>query len=409
MDFCASDRAAYEKLGVYAPLEIPKGWTWCRLEDLCYSISDGDHQAPPQEPSGIPFLVISDVSDGMLDFSNTRFVGQDYFDSIIPSRVPSNGDMLITVTGSYGIVVRVNTNRPFCFQRHIALLKCDAAQSEYVFYALQSSNAKRYFDAVATGTAQKTVALNHLRATPIPLPPINEQKKIVTCIEELFNVADSLGEAADGLDAASKRLDKKILDLAIHGKLVPQNPNDEPASELLRHIAATSHKSPCKNHGTETETTFEIPCGWTWCRLDEISLSIGNKNNQILVKEIRETGKWAVVSQGQNLIDGYSDFDEKAIEDLPIILFGDHTRNVKYLDFPFIVGADGAKLLKPLVEGKWLYYWMFYGASKIRNRGYARHWNEISKLPVPLPPIAEQKRIVAKIEELRKATQALTM
>ena len=292
------------------------------------------------------------------------------------------------------------------------LVRTQCASSILPRYAKLFLESELYWEQLKVGmvaTAQPNFNGEKLSAMHLPLPPLAEQKRIVAAIDELFRVLDSLGAAAGSLEVAAKRLDKKILDLAIRGKLVPQNPDDEPASELLKLIAATSHKSPCKNHGTETETTFEIPCGWTWCRLDEISLSIGNKNNQILVKEIRETGKWAVVSQGQNLIDGYSDFDEKAIEDLPIILFGDHTRNVKYLDFPFIVGADGAKLLKPLVEGKWLYYWMFYGASKIRNRGYARHWNEISKLPVPLPPIAEQKRIVAKIEELRKATQALTM
>ena len=426
MDFCASDRAAYEKLGVYAPLEIPKGWTWCRLEDLCYSISDGDHQAPPQEPSGIPFLVISDVSDGMLDFSNTRFVGQDYFDSIIPSRVPSNGDMLITVTGSYGIVVRVNTNRPFCFQRHIALLKCDAAQSEYVFYALQSSNAKRYFDAVATGTAQKTVALNHLRATPIPLPPINEQKKIVTCIEELFNVADSLGEAADGLDAASKRLDKKILDLAIHGKLVPQNPNDEPASELLRHIAATSHKSPCKNHETPIEPPFEIPKSWEWAKLGIISnygqcrsvdaQSVSAETWSLDLEEIeKETGRLIVRKTAA---------DKKSASSKHLFCKGMvlYSKLRTYLNKVLVADMDGVctSEIVPISVATGIMpeflrivlmspYFLQYTASK----GYGVKMprvgtNDMRESLIPIPPSAEQQRIVDRVQVLKHIVALLS-
>ena len=353
--------------------------------------------------------MISNVSNGVLDFSNTRFVGEDYYKSLKTTRIPSKGDILVTVTGSYGIIVRVDTDRHFCFQRHIALLKCCGNGSDYLFNALQSNIVKRYFDAIATGTAQKTVALNHLRNTLIPIPPLAEQKRIVAKIDELFAIADSLGTAADGLENAAKRLDKKILDLAIRGRLVPQDPNDEPASELLKCIAA-SHKSPCKNQGEEPiAPPFEIPDSWEWVWLGVISCLISSKKNQILTKEIKQTGKWAVVSQGQNLVDGYSDSDEKVIQDVPIILFGDHTRNVKYLDFPFVVGADGTKLIQSFVDTKWLYYWVLYASSKIRDRGYARHWNELIHIPVPLPPLAEQKRIVAKIEELRAVIKPLTM
>ncbi len=417
-----SDGAAYEKFGsgdlshaevrrrgVDVPFELPQGWVWARLDSLCHSIADGDHQAPPQEISGIPFLVISNISNGVLDFSNTRFVGEDYYKSLQTTRIPSEGDILVTVTGSYGIIVRVDTDRHFCFQRHIALLKCCANGSDYLFNALQSNIVKRYFDAIATGTAQKTVALNHLRNTLIPIPPAAEQKRIVAKVEELFSIVDSLGVAADNLESVAKRLDKKILDLAIRGKLVPQGPNDEPASELLKCIAA-SHKSPCKNQGEEPiAPPFEIPDSWEWVWLGVISCLISSKKNQILTKEIKQTGKWAVVSQGQNLVDGYSDSDEKVIQDVPIILFGDHTRNVKYLDFPFVVGADGTKLIQSFVDTKWLYYWVLYASSKIRDRGYARHWNELIHIPVPLPPLAEQKRIVAKIEELRAVIKSLTM
>ena len=408
MDFCASDRAAYEKLLEDAPFELPKGWMWCRLGEIA-EVQLGK-MLDRKKTNGTPLPYLANVSVRWGEFDLLALKTMPFSECEKEKFALRPGDILMCEGGVPGrCAIWREPDSIIKYQKALHRIRLKTVSAEYIRYFFEAIHDTMFFTKRFSGSTIHHLPREVLIQVPIPLPPLTEQKRIVASIEELFKIADRLGEAADGLETAAKHLDKKILDLAIRGKLLPQNPEDEPASELLKRIAATSHKSPCKNHGTETETTFEIPCGWTWCRLDEISLSIGNKNNQILVKEIRETGKWAVVSQGQNLIDGYSDFDEKAIEDLPIILFGDHTRNVKYLDFPFIVGADGAKLLKPLVEGKWLYYWMFYGASKIRNRGYARHWNEISKLPVPLPPIAEQKRIVAKIEELRKATQALTM
>ena len=124
------DNSHYEKLGSKEwcidseiPFDIPGSWEWTRLGALCKSIADGDHQPPPQVPSGIPFLVISDVSTGQIDFSKTRFVPLSYYQELSDNRVPEKGDLLFTVTGSYGIVVPVRTEHKFCFQRHMALLK----------------------------------------------------------------------------------------------------------------------------------------------------------------------------------------------------------------------------------------------------------------------------------------------
>ena len=90
------------------PFEIPENWTWARLSSACVSIADGDHQPPPQVQDGIPFLVISNVSDGRVDFSDTRYVPKEYFDSLAEIRIPQCGDLLFTVTGSYGIVIPVH-------------------------------------------------------------------------------------------------------------------------------------------------------------------------------------------------------------------------------------------------------------------------------------------------------------
>lgn len=99
-------------------------WKNRLLKDLCRSISDGDHQAPPRADKGIPFLVISNVSNRLINFDEvSRWVPTDYYNSLKAIRKPENGDILYTVTGSFGIPVIVNTDEPFCFQRHIAIIK----------------------------------------------------------------------------------------------------------------------------------------------------------------------------------------------------------------------------------------------------------------------------------------------
>lgn len=173
------------------PFDIPEGWKWVRLADICKSIADGDHQAPPQVPVGIPFLVISNISSGTIDFSNTRYVPKEYFDKLSPERIAENGDLLFTVTGSYGIPVQIIDCPSFCFQRHMALLK-GQIDGNYLYNLLKSPLVKAQCDKIATGTAQKTVGLLSLKNIAIPLPPLAEQQRIVAKLEEILPLCDKL-------------------------------------------------------------------------------------------------------------------------------------------------------------------------------------------------------------------------
>ena len=116
---------------------------------------------------------------------------------------------------------------------------------------------------------------------------------------------------------------------------------------------------------------------------------IPSKNYQIQTKQVFSEGKFPVVSQSKNYIDGYSDEQEKLLpkEALPIVLFGDHTRVVKFIDFQFVVGADGTKLLHPQkgIDGKFLYHLLQFNVLGMRNRGYSRHFQFLKAIPVPLP------------------------
>ncbi len=187
------DNSHYEKRGSVEvciddeiPFEIPENWCWSRLSTLCKSISDGDHQPPPQVSSGIPFVVISNVSSGKINLSNTRFVPHDYYASLHESRIPCRDDLLFTVTGSYGIVIPVDIDEPFCFQRHIALLKPLQIATEFLSAWLDTPVVYEQCKHCATGTAQKTVGLNSLKNILIPVPPINEQVRILKQLQKVL-------------------------------------------------------------------------------------------------------------------------------------------------------------------------------------------------------------------------------
>lgn len=150
-----------------------------KLGEICETITDGDHQPPPKSSQGVPFLVISNVASGRISFENTRFVPRAYYEAIQENRKPRKGDVLLTVTGSYGIPVVVETDDMFCFQRHIALIRASRLDSKFLAYVLQSPESKRYFDLVATGAAQKTIGLGSIRAMSIPFPSMSAQRQIV--------------------------------------------------------------------------------------------------------------------------------------------------------------------------------------------------------------------------------------
>ncbi len=168
------------------PFEIPKSWKWVKLNSLVTVITDGDHQPPPQVEAGVPFLVISNMSQGNLSFINTRNVSQEYYDTLQEARKPQKGDILFTVTGSYGIVIPVKTDKAFCVQRHIAIIKSPFVSVDYLVKCLSAPYSYKQCKEKATGTAQKTVGLETLRNLILPLPPLAEQERIVAKLEKVL-------------------------------------------------------------------------------------------------------------------------------------------------------------------------------------------------------------------------------
>jgi type I restriction enzyme S subunit len=193
-----------------------------RLSDICESITDGDHQPPPKRPQGIPLLTIGNISSGKLDFSDTRFVPEEYYRQIKPNRIPRPNEILYSVVGAtIGIPVLVNTDRLFCFSRHIALLKPSSkVLPRFLWLLMASPQTLREAWKRTTGSAQPTLALKPLRELPIKLPPLAEQTRIVAEVERRLSVVEELEAVVSANLRRATRLRQSILQKAFTGELI---------------------------------------------------------------------------------------------------------------------------------------------------------------------------------------------
>lgn len=190
-----------------------------------------------------------------------------------------------------------------------------------------------------------------------------------------------------------QELKNSILQLAIQGKLVEQRDDEYPV-ELLE--AANTKVDNIE---------YDIPSSWRYAGLERISTVVPSKEYQIKESEVIKEGKYCVISQSKEYSIGFSnDFSKLFFHKRPVIVFGDHTTVVKYIDFDFIIGADGVKIFSPnekIIDGRFFYYILLFYSLNLGKKGeYSRHYKFIKNKPIPLPPLAEQKRIVGKIEEL---------
>lgn len=211
-------------------------WENRTLDSVCNSIFDGDHMPPPKAERGVPFLVISNVNNGHLSYENTRFVPQEYYDSLSEMRKPQMGDILYTLVGSYGIPVVVDDERPFCFQRHMALMKPNGINTYFLWYLLQSQEMFNKVSEIATGTAQLTVPIKGLRMITFQKPTEHEQTEIVRILDNLLVKEQQVKEAAEAVLDKIDTMKKTILARAFRGELGTNDSAEESAVEMLRKI-----------------------------------------------------------------------------------------------------------------------------------------------------------------------------
>lgn len=196
-------------------------WKKVKLKDICLSISDGDHLPPPKTDHGIPFITISNIdSSNHLDFSSTLFVSQEYYDTVDDKRKAKPGDILYSVVGSFGKPVLIKENKPFAFQRHIAILRPDndIVDSAFMYYAMMTYDFYMQADSVALGAAQRTISLGSLRDMTVEVPSKEVQQHIANTLSQYDTLIENYQQQIKLLEEAAQRLYKEwFVDLHFPG------------------------------------------------------------------------------------------------------------------------------------------------------------------------------------------------
>ena len=342
------------------------------------------------------------MKDHTVLLSSLKYIDEDVFAEIKNYTISSN-DLYLTIAGTIGDVGLVPAELDGAnLTENAAKLTDIKCSKQYLMYVLMSSIAQDHFCSRFHQVAQPKLSLETASSTLIPLPPYREQLRIAEELDRWLGVVVSVEDDLSELTNYVRKIKSKILDLAISGKLVPQDHDDEPAIELLRRINPAFH--PCDNSHYEN-----LPQGWVKAGFKDIYQTISSRDYQIQQRDIINEGLYPVVSQSSNYIEGYYNNKENLlVVTAPVLIFGDHTRVVKYIDFPFVIGADGVKVIKPLVNDKFAYYLLLYTSQHIENKGYSRHFQLIAKANYCIPPLREQTHIVKTIETLFETINTIT-
>ena len=394
---------------------MPEGWAWCRFGNFI-DVRDGTHYSPKYVENGYPFVTSKNLVNGKIDFTDVKYISEKDHKEYIQRSFVEDGDILFAMIGSIGNPVLVKKDREFSI-KNVALFKPYSKQltnMKYLFYFLLW--IQENLRSKAKGGMQPFIPLSFFRTEVlIPIPPSEEQFRIISNIEEILSKIDSLEKNKIDLENIIKQTKSKILDLAIHGKLVPQDPNDEPAEELLKRIA-TSDNRPYKKID-EDEVLFDIPESWSWCTLGEIYTHTTGK----ALKKTNNKGTLRKYITTSNLYWNTFDFTEvremyftdDELEkctikkgDLILCNGGDVGRAAIWNYNYDICYQNHVSRLRPkdkdINNSFFLYLIMIYKQQGMLNgKGVgitSLSASDLLSAIVPLPPYSEQKRIVEKIE-----------
>lgn len=269
----------------------------------------------------------------------------------------------------------------------------DATNKKILDFVAIVINSMKLDDYI-TGSAQPKLSQDNLNKIPITLPPLAEQQRIIAEIKKWFTLIETIESGKENLNTIIKQIKSKILDLAIHGKLVPQDPNDEPAIELLKRI--NPDFKPCDNgHYTQ------LPDGWAVCRLEQVVDY--EQPTAYIVNSTAYDDSYSipVLTAGKSFIIGYANETTGIYSNLPCIIFDDFTTDSRLVDFPFKVKSSAMKILKICKDIEIDYIAMFMSITRLVGDTHKRYWiSEYSKLDIPIPPKTEQKRIVYTVRKI---------
>ena len=402
---------------------MPEGWAWCRLKNICTDFIVPQRDKPKSFDGTIPWCRIEDIEGKYLNGSlSGQLVSEETIKAMNMHKCPV-GSIICSCSASLGVqaiaTVECCTNQTF-----IGIVpSSDSLFNEYLYYLLKSQT--KYFHKIATGTTIKYISRDKFEDLFVALPPIEEQKRIVSRINKNFEQIELLEHNKNDLEYLIRQTKSKILDLAIHGKLVPQDPNDEPAEELLKRIA-TSDNRPYKKFDKD-DSPYTLPTNWAWCYLGDLCKISSAK--RVLQQDWKDSGipfyrarEIAQLSNNEKVKDDlfitpelYSELKNKygvpisgdlmisAVGTIGKVYIVKESDCFYYKDASVICFSKkdkniNSKFLKLCLESSFL-----------QNQIYSQSTgttvdtitiNKAQEYLFPLPNIKEQSRIVSKIEEL---------
>lgn len=392
---------------------MPEGWEWTTINDICSKIGSGSTpRGSNYAKEGIPFFRSQNVYNDGLVYDDIKYISEEVHENMIGTEVRAK-DLLLNITGgSLGRCAIV----PDEFQKgnvsqHVCILRTIIVLPAYLHLFIISD----YFAAtmILSGSGREGLPKYSLETMQFPLPPHEEQFRIVTTVDKWFTLIDTLESAKEDLQMSIAQAKSKILDLAIHGKLLPQDPNDEPAIELLKRI--NPKFTPCDN----AHDTNQLPNSWCWTTLGDVCELVTGSTPSKLHPEYYG-GDFPFYKP--------TDLDAGRHVNIPSEFLTDEGKNVSRI-IPVgstaicCIGSIGkcgyiekegttnqqintavpSKSLSPL----YLYYFCnsSYFIDELSADSSAItisivNKSKLSKMLISLPPYNEQLRIVAKIEEL---------
>lgn len=411
-----SDTPHYENV----PFEVPESWVWTTVSDISKSILYGVSESAKSEGK-YKLLRITDIQDNKVDWETVPFT--DFDDNKVSSYILHNGDIVFARTGATvgkSYLIQGLSQKAIYASYLIRIQTFDLILPEYVKLFFESGYYWEQIELSSVGIGQPNVNGTILGYLNIPLPPFAEQKRIVIEIEQWLSLIDQIEQGKDDLHSVIKQTKSKILDLAIHGKLVPQDPNDEPAIELLKRIDPDF--TSCDNG----HYTFDVPSGWITTNLGSIFnvvsakriLKSDWKHRGVPFYRAREIAKLSIYGLVDNELyiseEHYNSLKEKfpvpKASDIMISAVGTIGKCyiVKESDKFYYKDASVLCLCNDYqINAKYIYHIMRseYMLKQMydNSKGTTVDTITIEKAKqyiLPLPPLAEQQRIVAKIEEI---------
>ena len=375
------------------PFEIPESWVWTTIGNVCETCLG--KMLDKQKNQGLlqPYLRNVNVRWGKFDLSD--LLQMPFEDGEAERYSIGQNDLVVCEGGEPGRCAIWTDTESIKFQKALHRVRCsDGILNKYIQIILKTFYANGMLESYYTGSTIKHLTGDALNSFLFPLPPTKEQFRIVDEVEKWENVMDALDTEGKKLSSAILQTKSKILDLAIHGKLVPQDLNDEPAIDLLRRI--NSNFKPCDNAHYKN-----LPSGWSICRLEDIvdyeqpqAYIVGSTNYS-------EDYSIPVLTAGKSFIIGYTNETDGICDNLPVIIFDDFTTDSRFVDFPFKVKSSAMKILRVKKEIDIRYVCFYMSITRLVGDTHKRYWiSEYSKLPIPIPPKAEQERIVQTVTDL---------